>query len=118
MRKLMLLAAMLALALALAVPAIAQNIGQGVEPESGDVALKDAVTNTGNYASQCTPALQQGNTGNFSNSPAFLQYGDSTSRGFEPEGIQVAFGGSVTADCPSTIQQSSAASSTPVDPQG
>ena len=97
----MLLAAMLALALALAVPAIAQQtIEQGLEPTSGDVALNDTVSNSGNYASQCTPALQQGNTGNFSNAPAFLQYGASRSRGFEPEGVKVNFGGSVSADCP------------------
>ena len=109
MKKLMMIAAILALALAAAVPAIAQSIGQGLEPESGNVALNDTVKNTGNYASQCTPDLQQGNTGNFDNSPAVLQYG-GRSGGIEPEGVEVNFGGTVTADCPSTIEQSSAAS--------
>ncbi|HZC18762.1 MAG TPA: hypothetical protein VE225_03555 [Rubrobacteraceae bacterium] len=109
MRKLVMLAAILALALALAVPAIAQSIGQGLEPESGNVALNHTVVNKGNYASQCTPALQTGQSGNFDNSPGVLQVG-GRSRGIEPEGVEVNFGGTVTADCPSTIQQSSAAS--------
>ena len=33
------------------------------------------MTNTGDYASQCVPALQFGNTGNFNNAPTFAQFG-------------------------------------------
>ena len=85
------------------------SISQDVEPVSGNVSLNNSVSNTGNYASQCTPAQQTGNSGNFTNAPAVLQLG-GRSGGIEPEGIEVNFGGSVTADCPSTIEQSSAAS--------
>ena len=110
MKKLIMLAVILALALAAAVPAIAQtSLENGQESESGDVALSAGVENSGDYASQCTPAQQFGNTGNFNNAPAFVQYA-STSDDFEPAGIEVGFGGPLTADCTSTIQQSSAAS--------
>jgi hypothetical protein len=109
--------------------------GRGIdqESESGDVSLGFDVSNTGNYASQCTPVIQQGNTGNFNNASSFEQFGSGTNdrfrdfdgfffgndgffnRGgiddFEPGGIDVSFGGSQDVSCPSTIEQSSAASS-------
>ena len=110
MKKLMMVAAMLAVALVVAIPAIAQtSLENGQETESGDVALSDTVANKGNYASQCTPAVQFGNTGNFDNGSAFVQYA-SESDDFEPGGLEIGFGGTLTVDCPSTIQQSSAAS--------
>src|ERR687885_388962 len=103
----MMLVAILALVLVAAVPAMAQ-IGSGVgqESESGDVALNFSVSNKGNYPSQCTPAIQQGNTGNFDNASSFIQY-DGTADDFEPGGIEVGFGGTNSAECGSTIQQSS-----------
>jgi len=111
MRKLMMLAAMLALVVVAAVPAIAQ-LESGIEqaPESGDFAVGFDVANEGDYASQCTPAIQEGNTGNFENASSFVQY-DGELDDFEPGGIEVSFGGSQDVSCPSTIQQSSAASS-------
>ena len=111
MRKLILLAAMLALALAIAVPAFAQLSSElGQETESDDVAIGFDVSNTGDYASQCTPAVQFGNTGNFENASSFVQY-DGTADDFEPGGIE--FGVEPTSDvtCDRTVQQSSAASS-------
>ena len=81
------------------------------ESESGDVSLGFDVSNTGRYASQCTPATQFGNTGNFQNGSSFVQGPGSELDDFEPEGIDVSFGGSQDVSCPSTIQQSSAASS-------
>ncbi len=117
MRKLMLLAAMLALALAVAIPALARDNDDGgllselgQETESGDFATGFSVTNEGDYASQCTPAIQFGNTGNFSNASSFVQY-DGEADDFEPGGIEFGIGGSNSVECPSTIQQSSAASS-------
>ena len=85
------------------------NIDQ--ESESGDVSIGFDVSNTGRYASQCTPATQFGNTGNFQNGSTFVQGPGSELDDFEPEGIDVSFGGSQDVSCPSTIQQSSAASS-------
>src|SRR5215208_5884081 len=100
------------------------------ESQSGDVSLGFRVSNSGDYASQCTPAIQEGNTGNFQNGSSFVQFGSGTNDGFrdggffghpffdrggiddfEPEGIDVSFGGSQNVDCSNTIQQSSAASS-------
>jgi len=109
----MMFVAILALVLVAAVPAMAQ-IGGGVgqSSESGDVALGFSVSNKGNYASQCTPASQFGNTGNFDNGHSFVQAGEKAKADdFEPGGIGVGFGGSNSTSCPSTIQQSSAASS-------
>src|ERR687885_920175 len=111
MRKLMLLVAILALAMVVAVPAIAQvsqEVGQ--ESESGDLETNFSVKNTGNYAFQCTPATQFGNTGNFNNAPSFVQY-LGVADDFEPGGIEFAFEPEQTTDCSNTIQQSSAASS-------
>ena len=105
------LAAILALALTAAVPAIAQvGLEAGNEAESADLATEFAVSNEGDYASQCVPALQFGNTGNFNNAPSFLQYA-SESDDFEPGGIEFAIEPEVEVACESTVQQSSAASS-------
>ena len=107
----MMLVAIMALAMAAAVPAIAQvALEAGNEAESDDVELEFSVENTGDYASQCTPALQFGNTGNFNNTPVFQQY-SSTLDEFEPSGIEFVVEPEIEAECDSTIQQSSAASS-------
>ena len=111
MKKLIMLAAILALALAAAVPAIAQvGLETEQEAESGEVGTAFEVANEGDYASQCVPAQQFGNSGNLNNAPSFLQYA-SESDDFEPGGIGVGLGGSLAVDCASTVQQSSAASS-------
>ncbi len=88
------------------------GIEQSVEQESqsGDVSLGYSVQNTGDFASQCTPAIQFGNTGNFQNAPSFVQVG-SESGDFEPGGIEVTFEPQQGVQCSNTIQQSSAASS-------
>src|SRR5215212_771160 len=109
----MILAVMLALTLAVTVPAIAQ-IGGGVgqSPESGDTAIGFSVSNKGNYAHQCTPAVQVGNTGNFDNGHSFVQAGEKAKADdFEPGGVAFTIEPTSSVECPSTIQQSSAASS-------
>ncbi len=107
----MMLVAIMALALAAAVPAIAQvSLEAGNETESEDLAAEFSVANEGDYASQCVPAIQFGNTGNFNNAPTFLQYA-STSDDFEPGGIEFAVEPELEVACESTIQQSAAASS-------
>src|SRR5215216_3419322 len=87
---------------------IEQSIDQ--QSESGDVSLGYSVTNSGDYASQCAPAIQFGNTGNFQNAHSFLQYG-SEADDFEPGGIEVSFDSQQGVECSNTIQQSSAAGS-------
>src|SRR5215217_6318465 len=81
------------------------------ESQSGDVSLGFDVSNTGKFASQCTPATQFGNTGNFQNGSSFVQGSGGDLDDFEPGGIEVAFGGDLSTDCSNTIGQSSAASS-------
>src|SRR5919112_1991940 len=111
MKKLMILAAMLALTVALAVPALAQvGLEAGNEAESEEVATDFAVSNEGDYASQCVPALQFGNSGNFNNAPSFVQYA-SESDDFEPGGLEFAVEPEMEVGCESAVQQSSAASS-------
>jgi hypothetical protein len=111
LRKLMMLAAMLALALAVAIPALAQtSLEVENEGESDDVSLSFGVSNEGDYAMQCTPALQFGQTGNLNNAPAFLQYA-SEADDFEAGGIEFAIEPTVATDCEQAVQQSSAASS-------
>ncbi len=105
--------------------------GVDQESESGDVSLGFDVSNSGDYASQCTPATQFGNTGNFQNASSFVQFGSGSdndlndfgffsndgflNRGgiddFEPEGIDVSFAPQQDVNCSNTIEQSSAASS-------
>ena len=111
MKKLMMLVAILALAMAAAVPAIAQvGLETGNEAESEEVATEFAVENTGDYASQCVPATQFGNSGNYNNALTFLQYA-SEAEDFDPGGIEFAFEPELAVDCSSAVQQSSAASS-------
>ena len=86
---------------------IGNSVGQ--EAESGEVSMDFSVSNTGDYAFQCTPALQFGNTGNLQNANAFLQYA-SEADDFEGGGIEFAFAPEQATECSSTIQQSAAAS--------
>jgi hypothetical protein len=112
MKKLMILAAMLALAVALAVPAIAQvGLEAGNEAESEEFAADFSVANEGDYASQCVPAIQFGNSGNFNNAPTFLQYAVDEGGDFEPGGLEFSVEPELAVDCASEVQQSSAASS-------
>jgi hypothetical protein len=113
LKKLMMLAAMLALVLAVAAPAIAQVAnGAGNENESGDVAGSFSVQSTGNNSDQCVTPLQFGNTGSNQNGQAFLQY-NSTADDLSGGGSVFTFAPELTAPCTQAVQQSSAASSTP-----
>jgi hypothetical protein len=104
------LAVVLALVLAAAIPALAQvGLENEQESESADFATEFGVSNEGDYASQCAPALQFGNTGNFNNAPSFLQYA-SESGDFEPGGIEFAMEPEQSTECEQAVQQSSAAS--------
>jgi hypothetical protein len=132
MKKLVMLAAMLALVVALAVPAIAQvrhdnndnffrfdnfngnngGVSQEIanENESGDVSLNFSVQSSGNNSNQCVTPLQFGNTGSNQNAQGFLQY-NSTADDLSGEGGDFIFAPSLSASCDQAVQQSSAASS-------
>ena len=110
MRKLIMLAAVLALVMAAAIPALAQvNLGAENASESEELDAEFSVANEGDYASQCVPALQFGNTGNFNNAPTFLQYA-SEADDFEPGGLEFAIEPEMEVGCESAVPQSSAAS--------
>ena len=110
MKKLMLLAAMLALLLLAAMPAIAQvgfGIGQGIDT-TGNVATNLSVSSTGDNGSQCVAPLQFGNSGNVQNGQGFLQYA-STSGDIEFGGSSMTFSPTLTDTCSQTVQQAAAA---------
>jgi spore coat protein U-like protein len=110
LKKLVMLAAMLALVLVVAAPAIAQVTNAvGQESETGNVNANFSATQSGNNSNQCVTPLQFGNTGSLQNGQAVLQYG-STSGDIEQEGSTFTFSPTLTANCSQAVQQSAAAS--------
>jgi hypothetical protein len=110
LKKLMIMAAMLALLLIVAIPAIAQvseEFGQGIE-DTGAVTTNTNISSTGDNGSQCVAPLQFGNTGNVQNAQGFLQY-NSTSDDIEFEGSTLGFTPTLTNTCSQTVQQAAAA---------
>ena len=75
MKKLMLLAALLAMLIVAAVPAIAQ-IGQESEQEteSGDISQESSATQEGDNSIQCANDQLVGNTGNAQTQNQAIQY--------------------------------------------
>ena len=138
MRKVLMLAAVLAMMLVAAMPAIAaqqnnnnggqqnnnnggqqnnNNDGDGVsqdigaaEQESGDVEIGFDVSNEGNNSNQCAAPLQFGQTGNVNNSQGVLQY-ESEADDFELTGGETVFAPEFEQSCEQAVQQSAAASS-------
>jgi hypothetical protein len=110
LKKLVVLAAMLAMLLLVAVPAIAQigfGAGQGID-DTGDVTLNTNVAGSGDNGSQCVAPLQFANTGNTQNAQGFLQY-DSTADDIEFSGSSMTFAPEMTNTCQQTVQQAAAA---------
>ena len=111
MRKLMLLAAMLAIVLVAAVPAIAQVSQEFSEEdvESGGVAPEVDIRNSGNNVSMCPTILQSANSGNVQNEQGAVQYFDELDDvGFG--GSSITFESEAAGECTQTIEQSAAAS--------
>ncbi len=111
MKKVMLLAALLAMMLVAAVPAIAQvsfELG-GQAAESGEVEQEFEVANTGANSNQCVGFQGFGNTGNLQNSQGALQY--SSEGGVAFEGGSFEFAPASGTSCEQAVQQSAAASS-------
>ena len=111
MKKLMLLAAMLAMMLVVAAPAVAQvseEFGQEIE-DTGNVGTNFSATGGGNSANQCAGgAIQFGQSGNTQNGQGGLQY-TSTSDDIEAEGSSFGVTPTVSAECKQQIQQATAA---------
>ena len=123
MKKFMLIAAMLALVLVVAAPALAahknNNVHNGNDPgvqqaigqesETGNVTITGTATQSGNNSNQCVTPLQFGNTGSLQNAQGVLQYA-STSGDIELEGSNFTFSPTLNANCDQKVQQSAAAS--------
>jgi hypothetical protein len=110
LKKLMMLAMVLAMGLLTAIPALAQvseEFGQEIE-DTGDVTLNTKVSSAGDNSTQCVAPLQFGNTGNTQNAQGFLQYA-STSDDIEFEGSSMSFAPSLTNTCTQPVQQAAAA---------
>ena len=110
MKKSMLIAAILALVLVVAAPAIAQVTNAvGQESETGDVSVTGTATQSGDNSTQCFTPEQFGNTGSLQNGQAVLQY-NSTSGDIGLGGSTFTFSPTETATCTQQVQQSAAAS--------
>jgi len=137
MKKLMRFALMLAMVLMMVTPATAQvslnapqvSLEHETEVASGGVDLGFEVANEGDYAGQCTPGTQFGNTTIPQNNPNVLQYASELDDivldgGGSPTVVQYAskmddvrggdgspmtFEPTQVASCGSTIEQSTAA---------
>ena len=108
----MLLAALLAMMIVAAVPAIAQ-IGQESEQDadSGDLDQSVNITGGGDNSNQCVGAQQAGNTGNAQNQLDLIQYA-STADDFEFEdvGASIDVSPTNTTSCTQAVNQAASAS--------
>ncbi len=112
MKKLMLLAALLAMLVVAAVPAIAQLDQTGdQEGESSEVDQSFDVSGTGSNGNQCAAIQGVGQTGNSQNQIDLIQYA-STADDFEFEevGSDISVGPANTTTCDQSVEQAAAAS--------
>ena len=111
MKKMMLLAALLAMLIVAAVPAIAQ-VEQGFDQEtdSGDVDQSFTVTGGGDNSNQCVGVSGVSNTGNLQSSTGILQYA-STIEEFEQDdvGNNLTVDGTSEVTCDQQVNQAAAA---------
>ncbi len=111
MKKVMLLAALLAMLVVAAVPAIAQ-VSQGFDQEtdSGDVEQSFEVSGSGDNGNQCANIEGNANTGNLQDTSGFIQYA-SDIEDFEQEdiGSDLTINGTSTVTCDQQVNQAAAA---------
>jgi hypothetical protein len=111
-KKLMLLAALLAMLIVAAVPAIAQ-IGQESEQEteSGEVDQSFTVTSEGDNSNQCANIQGVANTGNAQNQIDLIQYGsEADDFEFDEVGSTLDVSPVNTATCDQQVNQAASAS--------
>ena len=107
----MLLVAMLAMALVVAAPAIAQPVSQEFSERrntSGAATPKSGTSNTGSNSNLCTALQQAVQTGQVLNEQGVVQY-VSNADDIDLTGSEIGLTPSETAECTQQIQQSSAA---------
>jgi hypothetical protein len=112
MKKMMLLAALLAMLIVAAVPAIAQ-IGQESEQEteSGEVNQSFEVSSTGDNSSQCAGIQGVANTGNAQNQLDLIQYGsEADDFEFDEGGSTLDVSPESSTTCDQQVNQAASAS--------
>ena len=116
MKKLMLLAAALAMALTTTVPAVAQVGQEGdQEGESGEIDQSFTVTGSGDSANQCAALLGGAQSGNSQNQIGVAQSDESEADDSEPDetGSDVALSPELAEECEQIINQAAASASSP-----
>ena len=110
MRKLMMLAAILAIVLVAAAPALAQVSQEFSEArnKSGTASPKTAISNTGKNVNLCPTGQQVTQTGNVLNEQGVVQYLSKTDD-IDFSGSEIGLTPSETAECTQTIEQAAAA---------
>jgi hypothetical protein len=112
LKKLMMLAALLAMLAVAAIPAMAQlDQGTEQEAESGELDQSFEVTGSGDNSNQCVGIQGVGNTGNSQNVIDLIQYA-STADDFEFEevGSDIAVSPTSTTSCDQQVNQAASAS--------
>jgi hypothetical protein len=111
MKKLMLLAAFLAMLTLAAIPAIAQVSQESEqEGESGDLDQSFTVTSSGDNSNQCVGIQGVGNTGNPQNITDILQYGSTADEfEFEEVGSTITVSGTNPVTCDQQVNQAASA---------
>ena len=112
MKKLMLLAALLAMLALAAVPAVAQlSMETEQEAESGDLDQSFTITGSGDNSNQCVGIQGVGNTGNSQNVIDLIQYGsEADDFEFEEIGSTIDVSPSNSTSCDQQVNQAASAS--------
>jgi hypothetical protein len=112
MKKLMLLAALLAMLIVAAVPAIAQIDQESEqETESGEVDQSFEVAGSGDNSNQCANIQGVGQTGNVQNQIDLIQYGsEADDFEFDEVGSTITSSPVNTATCDQQVNQAASAS--------
>ena len=112
MKKLMLLAAILAMVIVAAVPAVAQLSQEAEqETESGDVDQSFTVTSEGDNSNQCAGIQGVANTGNAQNQLDLIQYGsEADDFEFDEVGSSIEVSPNSTTTCDQQVNQAASAS--------
>ena len=111
MKKLMLLAAALAMVVVAAVPAIAKiNQENEQDADSGDLDQSVNITGGGANSNQCVGVQQAGNTGNAQNQIGVLQYGsEADDFEFDDTGASIDVSPTNTTSCDQQVNQAASA---------
>jgi hypothetical protein len=111
LKKLFTLVVMLAVALVVAVPAIAQVDQEGdQESDSGEVDQTFTVSGAGSNGNQCAGIVGNANTGNSQNQIDLVQYAsDADDFEFDEVGSNLDVLGTGTTTCDQTVNQAAAA---------